>query len=102
MSVICLVKYAKPELPINMEKNILSRKKFFARFSMATSISNLCYCIIHLANLVMVISGYCYPNCKDFLLYYLIFINGFSTVINPIVYMIWFKNVRKFFLFFVK
>ena len=102
ISVVILVRHAKSKIAKNMKKNTLSRKRLSIRFSVATAISISFYCAIHVINLIFIIFGLYFHNRTEFIMYYLIFVNGFMTLINPIVYMILFKNVRKFLFFFVK
>jgi len=99
LSIIGLARNAKSSIAINMKKNTLFRKRLYVRFSVATAISNLFYCLIHIVNIGFIISGFFPDNKSGFIVHYIIFVNTFSTVICPIVYMILFKNVRIFFCF---
>jgi len=98
LSVISLVRSVNSKIA----KNILSRKKLSVRYTAATAISIFCYSFVHMINIAFTISGFFENITSDFIMYYITFLNAFSTVIHPIVYVILFKNVRQFLLLFIK
>lgn len=99
-STVTLYKNIKNKISRNSTSNNVSREKMFVRFSIANFFSSLFYggMILFFYFFAIVITTF-NRNPIKFFKYYIPYINACLSIVNPTIYIILFKNVRKFYFF---
>lgn len=99
ISIYLLYRNSKTKMNINSARITINRKKTTTRFTIANFIGNTTYAVIltfdifiFMLQITKVLSSYHY----EVYVYFYPYVSGSLTIVNPLVYLIMFRNFRGF------